>query len=129
MVHTFQCLGVRIAVDVNSGAVHVLDQLTYDLLSALAEREENGESLGGGLPAWAAEALPQYDPAALAEAWGELQGLKQEGLLFEADDYIDRDKAASMQQQALVKALCGGAAAGLVGGGSTGGKRKKRRKR
>ena len=52
MVHTFQCLGVRIAVDVNSGAVHVLDQLTYDLLSALAEREENGESLGGGLPAW-----------------------------------------------------------------------------
>ena len=60
MVHTFQCLGVRIAVDVNSGAVHVLDQLTYDLLSALAEREENGESLGGGLPAWAAEALPQY---------------------------------------------------------------------
>ena len=29
MVHTFQCLGVNIAVDVNSGAVHVLlDELT-----------------------------------------------------------------------------------------------------
>ena len=49
MVHTFQCLGVRIAVDVNSGAVHVLDELTYDLLSALAEREENGESCR---PSW-----------------------------------------------------------------------------
>ena len=32
MVHTFQCLGVNIAVDVNSGAVHVLDELTYHLL-------------------------------------------------------------------------------------------------
>ena len=29
MVHTFQCLGVNVAVDVNSGAVHVLDELTY----------------------------------------------------------------------------------------------------
>ena len=32
MVHTFQCLGVNVAVDVNSGAVHVLDELTYHLL-------------------------------------------------------------------------------------------------
>lgn len=106
MVHTFQCLGVRIAADVNSGAVHVLDELTYDLLSALAEREENGESLAGALPAGLAAALPQYDSNALAEAWEELRGLKEAGLLFEQDDYIDRDKAASMQQEALVKALC-----------------------
>ena len=32
MVHTFQCLGVNVAVDVNSGAVHVLDELNYHLL-------------------------------------------------------------------------------------------------
>ena len=106
MVHTFQCLGVRIAVDVNSGAVHVLDELTYDLLAALVEREEDGASLDGALPGELIAALPQYDPAALAEIWAELRELKKEGLLFEADDYIDRDKAASMQQQALVKALC-----------------------
>ena len=106
MVHTFQCLGVCIAVDVNSGAVHVLDELTYDLLTALAKREEDGESLQGELPEELIAALPQYDPAALAEIWEELRELKKEGLLFEQDDYIDRDKAASMQQQALVKALC-----------------------
>ena len=60
MVHTFQCLGVRIAVDVNSGAVHVLDELTYDLLTALAKREEDGESLQGELPKELIAALPQY---------------------------------------------------------------------
>ena len=35
MVHTFHCLDANIAVDVNSGAVHVLDQTAYDLLSLL----------------------------------------------------------------------------------------------
>ena len=63
MVHTFQCLGVRIAVDVNSGAVHVLDELTHDLLTALAEREENGESLAGELPAALTAALPHLEAA------------------------------------------------------------------
>ena len=106
MVHTFMSLGVHIAVDVNSGAVHVLDALTCDLLSALAERDASGALLDGPLPEELAAALPQYDGAHLSEAWAELRELKGEGLLFEADDYIDRDKAADLQQQALVKALC-----------------------
>ena len=100
MVHTFQCLGVNIAVDVNSGAVHVLDELTYHLL------EQVQPPMGEHCPAELCARLPQYDPAALEEAWQELRGLAAEGLLFEEDDYIDREKAASMQQQALVKALC-----------------------
>ncbi len=106
MVHTFRSLGVNVAVDVNSGAVHVLDGLMYDLLTALAERDENGALLGGPLPAELVALLPQHDPAALADAWEELGELKAQGLLFEEDDYIDLEKAASMQQQALVKALC-----------------------
>ena len=99
MVHTFQCLGVNIAVDVNSGAVHVLDELTYHLL------EQVQPPMGEHCPAELCARLPQYDPAALEESWQELRGLAAEGLLFEEDDYIDREKAASMQQQALVKAL------------------------
>ena len=99
-------LGVHIAVDVNSGAVHVLDELTYDLLSALAERDESGALLDGPCRRSWRPPCPSMTPPHLAEAWAELRELKREGLLFEADDYIDRDKAASMQQQALVKALC-----------------------
>ena len=105
-VHTFEALGVKIAVDVNSGAVHVLDGVTFDLLRALVERGGAVPDWENGCPAELCAALPQYKPALLAEAWDELSALAAEGLLFEADDYIDRDKAASMQQQALVKALC-----------------------
>ena len=65
MVHTFRSLGVNVAVDVNSGAVHVLDGLMYDLLTALAERDENGALLSGPLPAELSALLPQHDPAAL----------------------------------------------------------------
>ena len=32
MVHTFSALGRNLAVDVNSGAVHVLDEMSYRLL-------------------------------------------------------------------------------------------------
>ena len=65
MVHTFRCLGVNIAVDVNSGAVHVLDGLMYDLLTALAERDESGKLLSGPMPEELLARLPQHNPAGL----------------------------------------------------------------
>lgn len=100
MVHTFTALGVHIAVDVNSGAVHVLDELTCRLL------EQITPPMAGHCPKALEDKLSQYPPESLEEAWQELRGLAQEGLLFVEDDYIDREKASSMQQQALVKALC-----------------------
>ena len=35
MIHTFQALGCLIAMDVDSGAVHVLDKMSYDLLNCM----------------------------------------------------------------------------------------------
>ena len=100
MVHTFTALGVHIAVDVNSGAVHVLDELTCRLL------EQVEPPMAEHCPQAILERLSQYPAQELEEAWQELRGLADQGLLFVEDDYIDREKAASMQQQALVKALC-----------------------
>jgi len=100
MVHTFTALGQYLAADVNSGAVHVLDELSYDLLSLVEG------PMGEELPAELAEKLPQYDPAELAEVWKELRVLQDNGMLFSDDEYIDRDKAMSLPKQAVVKALC-----------------------
>ena len=99
MVHTFTSLGVRVAVDVNSGAVHVLDKPAYDLLSLLEG------PLGETCPDDVAKKLP-YDRAVVEEAWSELLELQREGLLFTEDDYIDPEAAAAMQKDAPVKALC-----------------------
>ena len=100
MVHTFTALGRHLAVDVNSGAVHVLDQLCCDLLS-LTEGP-----LGEHCPAELAEKLPQYNPADLEEAWQELRVLQEQGLLYSDDSYIDPEAAMAMPKAAVVKALC-----------------------
>ena len=99
MVHTFISLGVRVAVDVNSGAVHILDKPAYDLLSLLEG------PMGETCPEELAAKLP-YDKAAVEEAWSELLELQQEGLLFTQDNYIDPQAAAAMQKDAPIKALC-----------------------
>ena len=40
MIHTFTALGQYLVADVNSGAVHVLDRMSYDLLSEVASEEK-----------------------------------------------------------------------------------------
>lgn len=54
MVHTFSALGCKIAVDVNSGAVHILDDVSYALLQAAGEHPDKMPELEGlrrrGLP-------------------------------------------------------------------------------
>lgn len=98
MVHTFTALGVHVAVDVNSGAVHVLDKMMLDLLDQIVP------PMGGKCPNAIQAKLPQYDPAELDEAWEELKELQDCGLLFESDDYINPE--AAVQEGAPIKALC-----------------------
>ncbi|MDD3165787.1 MAG: thioether cross-link-forming SCIFF peptide maturase, partial [Oscillospiraceae bacterium] len=92
MVHTFSVLGCNIAVDVNSGAVHVLDKLSYQLLSKT-------DSDGAAMP------MPDgYSDEQCKSAWAELMTLKAQGLLFSSDDYVDPSMA--IIKNAPVKALC-----------------------
>ena len=100
MVHTFICLGVPVAVDVNSGAVHVLDKTAYDVLSLLSA------PMPDVCPKELYEKLTQYDPAMVDETWQELLELQKKGLLFTDDSYIDPGAATAMQQDAPIKALC-----------------------
>ena len=92
MVHTFSALGCYIAVDVNSGAVHVLDKLSYDLLTA-----------ADNCP----DVMPELEGVSRQEAekaWQELMALKEQGLLFTPMDYVD--PAEAVPKDAPVKALC-----------------------
>ncbi len=93
MVHTFEALGVYIAVDVNSGAVHVLDQAAYDTLNELI-------AIQGQVPDFSAK------PENAGPAWDELKGLYDAGLLFTGDDYIDAPAMAYLGEEPPIKALC-----------------------
>ncbi len=99
MVHTFTSLGCQIALDVSSGAVHVLDRVTYEVL----RRVEHLPSLPERCPEEVRAAV-QAAPGEVDEAWGELRELELQGLLFAPEDYIDPEWA--VLKNAPVKALC-----------------------
>ena len=99
MVHTYQQGGYNIAIDVNSGAVHVLDDAAYAILSRLTSAPENE------CPANIRDSLAgQYSKETLERAYDELKALYQDGLLFSEDDYIDWARA--MPEENPLKALC-----------------------
>ena len=98
MVHTYRLNGFNIALDVCSGAVHVLDELSYRLL------DYTGETMEAECPAAALRALSDdYAEADIRESWAELYELREAGLLDAEDDY---EKYAKMMGPAPIKAMC-----------------------
>lgn len=98
MIHRFTRKGLNFLLDVNSGAVHLLDDVSY-AVSGLID-----ETMPAECPDAVLAALPALDAAAVREAYGELYALKQAGQLFADDDYIDVSRY--IPTDAPVKALC-----------------------
>ncbi len=100
MVHTYRQGGYNIAVDVNSGAVHALDDAAFRVLELISERPT-----GDICPQKIIDELDGVvDKDACAAAYKELYELANEGLLFADDDYIDVSRA--FPENPPLKALC-----------------------
>ena len=99
MVHSYYLNGYYIALDVNSGAVHVLDNTAYDVLNAVTET-----GMGENTPQRLYGALPQYPASDVDEAFSELYSLYTDGLLFSGDEYVDTELL--IKNVSPVKALC-----------------------
>ncbi len=97
MIHQFKNNGYNIVLDVHSGAVHVVDDLVYDLLELV------GEAFEGECPEQVLNTLSKYDSDEVKEAFAELCALKKDGILFSEDDY---EKFADMMVSAPLKAMC-----------------------
>ena len=66
MVHQYKMGGYNIAIDVNSGAIHVLDDMTYDMVE-LYEKKSQEE-----IKSILAERYPQQADE-IDDAWNEMQ--------------------------------------------------------
>ena len=78
MVHQFKNNGYDIVLDVNSGAIHVVDDVTYDVI-ALFEDHSREEII--------AQLQSRYPEQEIAEAIEETEQLKEQGDLFTEDAY------------------------------------------
>ena len=104
MIHCYQSNGYSIVMDVNSGAVHVVDDLVYQLVPLLEPLVKEKKDKGEILDFVKAQQLP-YAEEEIAEAVDEILLLAQEGQLYTEDiyeNYIDSFK----NRETVVKALC-----------------------
>ena len=96
-IHRFRQGGENIILDVNSGGVHIVDDIVYDMTGLLEPplSEEMPERLISELPAYSAEEL--------RECYGEIYELYKDGILYSADEYR---KYADIKVKAPIKAMC-----------------------
>ena len=98
MIHKFKLSGFNILLDVNSGGVHVIDDLTYDLLDNIEPPFEKScpedviLKLG-----------TTYSKDEIIECYNEICQLYEEKILFSEDDY---EKYAKHNVASPVKAMC-----------------------
>lgn len=92
-IHKFHLNGLYILLDVNSGAIHILDKLTYDVLDVFTG--ENDDKV--------IEALGEtYTEADLKEALMELHQLMDQELLFAANIGVPM----TFSDKPIVKSIC-----------------------
>lgn len=98
MIHKFRMHGSNIVLDVNSGTVHMVDDVAYDILDHMDKPDDEIINVLSG----------KYNSGEVAETLAELKQLKAEGQLFSEDfmeDYLAEHGTLS-HSQPVVKALC-----------------------
>ena len=97
MIHQYKSNGYAIVLDVNSGSVHVVDDIVYDCIALLdkgCSNEEVTEKLSAS-----------YSGEDLKTALKEIQELTDEGMLFTEDIYENAIEHFK-ERPTVVKALC-----------------------
>ncbi len=98
MIHKFKLAGLNIVLDVNSGGVHLIDDLTYDLLDNVEPPFDEK------CPANVIDKLSKTYPAdEIEECFQEIRELYADGIMFSEDDY---EKYALTSVAAPIKSMC-----------------------
>ncbi|MCI5911403.1 MAG: thioether cross-link-forming SCIFF peptide maturase [Oscillospiraceae bacterium] len=98
MIHKYKLNGYNIVLDVNSGAVHVVDELTYDLLDNVQPPFEDV------CPEKVVTKLSRfYKKEDIESCYEEVKELYKQELLFTEDTYEELSKVAITSP---IKAMC-----------------------
>lgn len=106
VIHQYKNNGYNIVMDVNSGSVHIVDDVVYDVIP-LAEQLVSGGIRDVDTVTAAVEACQKltYSHDEVREAVEEILELAQDNVLFTEDIY-EKYIGNFKQRQTVVKALC-----------------------
>jgi len=96
VVHQYKNNGYNIVLDVNSGAIHVVDEIVYDIIP-LFETSAKEEIIS--------RLKEKYPEAEIAEGYEEVRALTEEQQLFTEDEY-ENYMEQFKERPTVVKALC-----------------------
>lgn len=99
MIHQYKMGELSIVLDVNSGSVHLVDGVTYDIIEEINKVSDlSVETLVAALSS-------KYSETEIETAYGEVMDLKGSGQLFSEDDY--QEVVTDFKNRStVVKALC-----------------------
>ena len=100
MIHQYKLGGFNVVLDVCSGAVHVVDEVAYDIIGMFenSSREDILASI--------AEKYPEIPAADIAECYDQVTALKDSGKLFAPDTFEPMAGKLKQKTAGVVKALC-----------------------
>ena len=101
MIHQYKLGGLNIVVDVNSGAVHVVDEVAYDII-AMYETATADQIVAAMLEKYGH--LDDVNEAEIRGCIGDVQALQEAGKLFTEDKFAGL--AGKMKQNNIIKAIC-----------------------
>ena len=96
MLHKFSMNGINVLMDINSGAVHAVDEVAYDIADLYTEMsfDDICEKFSD-----------KYSREQLKEAADELEELREAGMLYTEDEY-EKVLEQVKNRAPVVKALC-----------------------
>lgn len=97
MIHQYKNNGYAIVLDVNSGSVHVVDDIVYDMIALLDQGVEETQVID--------QLKSTYQEEDLKAALEEIHTLTEEGMLFTEDIYENAIEHFK-ERPTVVKALC-----------------------
>ena len=103
MIHQYKQGGYNIVLDVCSGAVHVVDEIAYDII-ALFENTSKEDVLKAIKEKYADRV--DITEADIAECYAQVEELKNSGKLFAPDTFEAMAGALKQKTAGVVKALC-----------------------
>ena len=95
LIHRYKSNGFNIVLDINSGCIHLVDEVTYEVLPYLEE--------GLGTEAIAEKLENKYNREDIETSVRECNKLKEDGMLFTKDVYENVIEEFSNNRQTVVK--------------------------
>ncbi len=100
MIHQYKQCGHNIVLDVCSGAVHVVDDIAYDIISLFCDNSKSD------VIDKIKTKYSDIDIAEITECYEQIEKLKEDGKLFTSDTFEGMANTLKEKTAGVIKALC-----------------------